>query len=747
MQWKRFEKTFAWILLLTAALWSPCAHAQLVADGQTNILDGTTVTLTKVIAVGTNGTLTRLILTNGATIISSNVTEIIGYNQSAKTNRVVVSGPGSAWTGISNFFVGLNGSFNELDILDGGLVSDASGYLGYNTPSSNNLALISGTGSVWSNSALFGLGYGGSRNQIIVTNGGTFYGGSSTNNGTSNMSGTNTVTITGTNSSWIGGNGLSTFGQGGTQLLIKNGGLLNLSARTLEIGPSTSPDYLTVADPGSLLLCRQFLIDTLSPSNQCVISNGATLRIATSNGPAWADIQGTGTKVTVTGAGSVWTNDYDMNFGDVSNVLLIANGGRVFDRNASILSTTHVTVSGTNSLWNNAGQLQLWSPYLQLFITNGGNMIDNSCYMGLGNDLDNCYALVTGGGSVWSNQTFLDVGGQLVISNSGTLVAQNLTLQNDSTYNSNYVTVTGGNLIVTNNNSGNLYVQGGTLTLSSGLIQCDTLSLSNSNSGRFIFNAGTVLAHNFIYRNMTNMVVGNGTNAATLNLTAAGGSGGSHQFLSGLFVSSNALLTGVGTINGNIYIRAGGTFSPGTTDILSLTASNGLVLSNGSFTLLGLKPGTSQNYHVDGLTNVVFGGTLQLTNLDGGAYGDGLSFALFNSTHYSGGFSNIIPSNPAPGLRWDTNELAVDGTLRIFSTNTPSPHITGTAQSNGNVVISASGGISYDPCYLLTSTNVGAPISNWTCIATNAFTTNGVISFTNLINIGVPSSFYQLKVN
>jgi hypothetical protein len=44
---------------------------------------------------------------------------------------------------------------------------------------------------------------------------------------------------------------------------------------------------------------------------------------------------------------------------------------------------------------------------------------------------------------------------------------------------------------------------------------------------------------------------------------------------------------------------------------------------------------------------------------------------------------------------------------------------------DGNLVISANGGIPDDPCYLLTSTNLASLLSSWSCVATNYFNLSG----------------------
>jgi hypothetical protein len=161
---------------------------------------------------------------------------------------------------------------------------------------------------------------------------------------------------------------------------------------------------------------------------------------------------------------------------------------------------------------------------------------------------------------------------------------------------------------------------------------------------------------------------------------------------------------------------------------------------------MGLEPGSMAS-NVQGLTNMVYGGTLQLTNLAGPHPFPFGSYTLFYASNYSGAFNNLVPSTPGPGGRWDTSELTVDGTLRVLSANVPPPNIHRAVMIGGSLVLTPFPGVPYDPCYLLTSTNLAVPLANWACITTNYFDVNGNTSFTNAIFPGEPGRYFQLKVN
>src|SRR5678815_5648697 len=142
----RFTVTSVFAVMLLAA---PTLRAQLVADGATNTLSNTTNTFTDV-TVGTNGSFTLLILSNNALLTNSG-NGTIGLNTAAKSNEVRLLSPSARWLMGGSLFVGSNGSFNRLVVSNGAFVRNNSGSLGLNFGSSNNLALATGPGSVWSN--------------------------------------------------------------------------------------------------------------------------------------------------------------------------------------------------------------------------------------------------------------------------------------------------------------------------------------------------------------------------------------------------------------------------------------------------------------------------------------------------------------------------------------------------------------------------------------------------------------------
>lgn len=146
-----------------------------------------------------------------------------------------------------------------------------------------------------------------------------------------------------------------------------------------------------------------------------------------------------------------------------------------------------------------------------------------------------------------------------------------------------------------------------------------------------------------------------------------------------------------------------------------------------------------------GASQVTYGGTLKLL-ISGSPLTRSDTIKLFDAGGYTGAFAAILPTAPGAGLAWDTNTLAIDGTLRITGGQATAPSLQSGLNENGELVLAASGGVADTPCYVFASTNVALPLSSWLPVATNVFDSKGRFSFTNQISPGVPRTFYILKL-
>jgi len=223
-----------------------------------------------------------------------------------------------------------------------------------------------------------------------------------------------------------------------------------------------------------------------------------------------------------------------------------------------------LTLSDGAVVQNSSGQIGYWS---------GSNVV-----------------LVIGTGSVWSNSASLYVGyygssNQLRIAAGATVVANGAWIGYNASSSNNVVTVLGGNLMVTNTDaSGLLTIQRGSLALSNGTVFADKLVATNGTRSIVNFQSGTLSISSSIISNGQQFAFGTGADTATLQLR-----GGTNSFAKGLLISSsNAVLTGTGTIAGNVVVNGtvqadvgnGLIFLNAVTNNAVLRAANGAVLES-----------------------------------------------------------------------------------------------------------------------------------------------------------------------
>ena len=165
----------------------------------------------------------------------------------------------------------------------------------------------------------------------------------------------------------------------------------------------------------------------------------------------------------------------------------------------------------------------------------------------------------------------------------------------------------------------------------------------------------------------------------------------------------------------------------------------------GSLELAVHKSGSLTSDSLNGASQITYGGTLKLL-LSGNALTASDTIKLFDAGGYGGAFASTVPATPGPGLNWNTNTLATDGTLRITQTSVTRPSLQSSLTVGGNLLLSASGGVPATPCHVLASTNVALPLANWLSVATNNFDSYGKFTYPVTISVGVPRTFYVLQL-
>ena len=253
-----------------------------------------------------------------------------------------------------------------------------------------------------------------------------------------------------------------------------------------------------------------------------------------------------------------------------------------------------------------------------------------------------------------------------LVTNSASAVSTlTLTLSNAI----NYLTLDG----VSYNNGGpgsnNFFgVIGGNVALTVAGEAGTVLYLTNAHTypGNTTIASGTLaLSPSASIANSSNIIV---ATAATLDASAPA---------AGFLVSASQTLKGTGTVLGSVTAK--GTVAPGG-PIGTLALSNNLLFQAGSTAALEVRADGACDQIVCGGT-ITYGGTLLVTNLAGPLTTNN-AFKLFTATGYSGVFANVTPA-PGAGLLWNTNTLAVDGTLRI---------ITGVSLTPTNITAAVVGG-------------------------------------------------------
>src|SRR5262245_9452024 len=81
------------------------ASSQVVKDGATNTLNNVTSNVTGTVTVGTNGSFTLLVLTNGALLTNSGY-GVIGLNSNANSNTVRLASANTRWLMSLDLFSG-----------------------------------------------------------------------------------------------------------------------------------------------------------------------------------------------------------------------------------------------------------------------------------------------------------------------------------------------------------------------------------------------------------------------------------------------------------------------------------------------------------------------------------------------------------------------------------------------------------------------------------------------------------------
>ncbi|PSM16685.1 autotransporter domain-containing protein [Nitratireductor sp. StC3] len=335
---------------------------------------------------------------------------------------------GGAVTATSSLQVGvLNGSDGTLDILSGGTLDNATGYIG-NASGSTGTVTVDGAGSLWTSTGDIHVGYNGS-GYVTIQNGGDVE-----SDGhiylARTLGGYGEVTVTGAGSSmssdialWVG------FSNTGSAVfnVLDGATVTNLTTRIGEQAGASG--QMLVRGAGSQLITSSHFVVGTSGTGVLDIEDGAAVdaggvayvgqsaggdgtinilggaNLESASGIAGHSAGATG-DVIVDGAGSSWVNTGTLTVGNNgSGTLIVRNGA------TTSAATTLIVSSGNGS----DGLMEI----------RGGGMVTSTTGR-LGNIAgSDGEVLIAGTGSSWTNTGAMSVGhsgtGELTLSDDGTL--------------------------------------------------------------------------------------------------------------------------------------------------------------------------------------------------------------------------------------------------------------------------------------------------------------------------------------
>jgi autotransporter-associated beta strand protein len=519
-----------------------------------------------------------------------------------------------------------------------------------------------------------------------------------------------------------------------------NGGTINANAPSSGLNYKPSAGYLysylsyqlggdvsvTGSSP-SAFIAGQTSWDGISLNNTTTTFNVADvtgdsnvdLTVACAIGDVNADYGGTKTACQLVKAGPGTMLLSGLNFYDGGTVV---SAGTLIAGNAD--NQTIPAINGSTAQANSAGALG--KPGTTLTLGDANTTANNSsaalliggAYT-LGHPITIASRATSGtytlGGSTDNNATFA---GAIVVN-------EPLTVSQAANTGGNALTISGGIIsgggpqTLTFSGPGNMKVTTAALSDGSGQLSVNlaggTLTLSTANT----------------YTGIT--TVTNGTLLVTGSLAAG----------SVVTIGASGVLGGAGAIGGPVTVQAGGTLSPGGA-LNTLTFNNNLTLATGSSVCFEISksPATNDAAKVSGL--LTCGGTLIVTNISGLAPVVGDSFKLFNAGSFGGAFARVQLPPLSAGLAWNTSALNVNGTLSVVVK--PQPVVGSIKILNGGLVFSGNSGAGYASYYLLGSTNLAIPVSNWMRLGTNQFDAAGNFNFTNPMNPSWPQTYYRLQI-
>ncbi len=734
------------------------AAFNVAANGGTLTFDNIPATATVTQLASSKGdTISAPLVLNGSLVLNNTSPNPLTLSGNITgTNNLVVNGGTVVLAGTTTYGGTTTVAQGTLQIagslaLQNSLLNHTNGSVAFNGITSATLGGLSGSQNLnLINTASAALALTVGANNLNTT-----YTGALTGSGSLTKSGTGTVTLAGANNfagntTVLGGNltvSGGTINAPSSTILVGNGATGvsfnmtggTIAANTLNVAPNagSTGDSASITGTASAAFANVNLGSSGNTVGNLTINTTGTVNLG--NCTCSKDLQGTGpntaggliinagtvtaTNVLVQNAGNL-AADLNINGGSLhivgtSGAFKVGNGNSVrggwltmsggaltyLGTDGLLLNTSSGTVNGANisgatSVATLTGatlnQINAASATSWLVVSNGATLYLGGVGLVANQPGGNVFALFGNGGAT--------IG---AIANWSSVAP--ITLAGNTTFKAADVSSGAHNISL----GGVLSGGGGLTKAGAGTL---TLTSTNTYSGNTTVNAGTLLANN---------------------------SAGSATGLGAVTIANGGTLAGSGIISGAVTVNSGGSLAPGN-PLGTLTFSNSLTLASGSTNIFEISNAPLTNSAAKIFGALSNGGTLIVTNIGAAALANGNSFKLFNAATYNGAFSNVIlPPLPA-GLGWNTNALNTSGTLSVVVV--ARPFIASAVMSGDGFMLTGTGGVANANFYLLGSTNLSTPVSNWTRLVTNQFDGSGDFNSITAMNTNSPQSFYLLQL-
>jgi hypothetical protein len=213
--------------------------------------------------------------------------------------------------------------------------------------------------------------------------------------------------------------------------------------------------------------------------------------------------------------------------------------------------------------------------------------------------------------------------------------------------------------------------------------------------------------------------------------------------------ATTGFLGGNGSIAGPLDVSSNATVGAGSnTGIGTFSVGMGMVLTNGSKVSIRINKSLAQSSDLISVSGGVItyagsaAGPMTITNIGTVPLAVGDTFQIFNQAVQGGAAMTITGG----GVTW-ANNLAVNGSIQVsfpYQILTTSPKITSFKLQSGSAIISGTNGVAGATAFLLTTTNLLQPLSQWQTVGTNVLASSS-FTVTNSVSTSSPQQFYLLS--